>query len=735
MRITGRPREAVVAGRRVRIARTTGGVAALWAADDEGLAAALGFAHAHDRLSQMELVRLVGRGRLCECLLDDEASFEVDVFMRRMGFAADAPRDAARLTPQARALAEAYCAGVNEALSTRRRPLALALSGHRPAPWGPEDVLITAQVMSFVGLAQSQLDAEKLIVQALRAGVDPARLRAIFAPHLDGMDEETLALVRRLRIEEGLVPPSVRWLAGMPRLVASNNWALAPARSQSGSALQCNDPHLEVNRLPAIWYEAVGHTADDFRIGITMPGLPGLVMGRTRAVSFGFTYGFMDTVDYFIEDVKDGRAREGEGWAPLARRDERIVRRKGRTVDLAVFSTARGTLEAAPPAAAVEDGLYLSRAWSNQLSGAAPTLDALVRLLRARSAAEARLAVRDVTVSCNWVLADRDGHVAYQQSGPLPRRRHSGLFPVPAWRPELSWAGLEPPSSLASSIDPADGVIATANDDHNPAGGPLAVNLCMGPDRAARIAELLAARETHSLADMMAVQRDLYSKQAERVMAVLRPLLPRSAAADVLRGWDLRYDAASRGASAFEEVYAELLAEVFGRGCFGEEAWRAIASETILLSDYFHLFDAVLLSGGPEWFAPDGRDALFSRVLDRVLGGRDGASVPPWGERRQVTMTNVFFGGRLPRWLGFDHGPMPLEGGRATIAQGGLFRMHGRATTFAPSWRYATDLGRDEALTALAGGPSESRFSGLYVTDVERWRAGRYKRLRAEAGP
>jgi penicillin amidase len=91
----------------------------------------------------------------------------------------------------------------------------------------------------------------------------------------------------------------------------------------------------------------------------------------------------------------------------------------------------------------------------------------------------------------------------------------------------------------------------------------------------------------------------------------------------------------------------------------------------------------------------------------------------------------VFFRGKLPRFLGADHGPVTLQGGRATVAQGGLFRMHGRTTTFAPSWRYVADLGRDEALTVVAGGPSESPFSRHYVTDLADWLAGRYKRLRA----
>jgi len=725
-----------IGGRRVRIGRTTGGVAALWAEDDLGLAAGQGFAHAHDRLVQMELVRLVAQGRLCECLLDDDANLEIDVFMRRMGFAALVDADVARLTAPARALLDAYCEGVNHVLRARRRPLELMLARHRPQPWRPQDVLLTMQIMSFVGLSQTQLDLEKMLVQSLQGGADVARLRALFAPHLDGLDDTLLGLIARLRVEEGLLPASVRWMAALPRLSASNNWALAPARSASGAALQCNDPHLEVNRLPAIWYEVVGHTRDDYRIGISMPGLPGLVMGRTRAISFGFTYGFMDTFDYFIEEVGGGCSREAVGWVPLARRGESVRRQKHPPLELSVFSTGRGTLETAPRAATVGDGLYLSRAWSNHLSGAAPSIDAVARLLRARSAAEAQEAARDVTVSCNWIVADRDGHIAYQQSGPLPRRRHSGLFPVPGWREDCTWDGLEPAASLAARHDPPEGVLVTANDDQSQPGRPPAINACMGPYRAQRIAEVLAARERHTLADMMALQGDLYSKQAERFLPVLRPLLPQSTAADLLRAWDLRYDAASQGATAFEEVYAELLAEVFGRGLFGEDAWRVIASETVLLTDYFHVFDVALLEGGPEWFGGQAREAVFQRVLDRVLGGRDVATVPAWRERRQVVMTNVFFRGKLPRFLGADHGPVTLQGGRATVAQGGLFRMHRRTTTFAPSWRYAADLGRDEALTVLAGGPSGSPFSRLYLADVADWLAGRYKRLRAQmAGP
>ena len=43
------------------------------------------------------------------------------------------------------------------------------------------------------------------------------------------------------------------------------------------------------------------HLPADFRMGVTLPGLPSLWMGRTKHLAFGFTYGFADLVDYFIE--------------------------------------------------------------------------------------------------------------------------------------------------------------------------------------------------------------------------------------------------------------------------------------------------------------------------------------------------------------------------------------------------------------------------------------------------
>jgi penicillin amidase len=215
-------------------------------------------------------------------------------------------------------------------------------------------------------------------------------------------------------------------------------------------------------------------------------------------------------------------------------------------------------------------------------------------------------------------------------------------------------------------------------------------------------------------------------------MSVLRPLLPETFAGRLLAGWDCCYDRQSRGATLFETVYHAVLREVFGKGLFGEEVWDSMVSSTAIVADYYHLFDDALLGHDAAWFGEEGRTQVFKRVLEEVLTEVDLEAISPWGRLQYIMMKNVFFDGRLPRWTGFDHGPIELPGNRATVVQGGIFKAHNRRTTFTPSWRFITDLGEDRALTALAGGPSGRRFSKWYKTDIDRWLNGDYKTLSAD---
>src|SRR5438477_1197902 len=168
MKLTGRIREWNIAGSSLRARRTTGGVVEIWGRDQFDLQRGLGFFHAHDRLVQMLLVRLAGQGRLCECLKDDDESLAIDIFMRQIGFARTARDEVDRLPLKARSFVQAYADGINDYLRRHSRPLEFRLARYRPDPWEPADTLLTVGLMGYVGLAQTQQDIEKFIIQAIQ---------------------------------------------------------------------------------------------------------------------------------------------------------------------------------------------------------------------------------------------------------------------------------------------------------------------------------------------------------------------------------------------------------------------------------------------------------------------------------------------------------------------------------------------------------------------------------------
>lgn len=731
-RIGWKDRRFEAGGRSFALRRDGHGVMHVTAPDDLSLAAGYGFAHAHDRALQMLLVKVIGQGRLCELLDDSDASLAIDLFMRKNLFAAASAEEAAALGGRAKELAETYAAGVNARLA-RGRPWELRLLGVPAEPWTPADTLLTLRLMTFVGLAQAQGDVEVAVLQALRAGVDRGKLSRLFRPHLDGLDDALLEAIRALRF----VPPLVPGLPPLPALRASNNVAVAGRLSASGAALYASDPHLEVNRLPAIWYEVVGELPDgDFRTGVTCPGVPGLVMGRTRAIAAGFTYGFADTIDLVIEEVRDGRFRRGDAWHPLRERRETVLRSKGTPLTVAVFETDAGVLETPDGATRVEDGLWLARAWTCRKAGGAASLEAILDLWAAPDVPAAMEAASRIALTASWLVSGRDGRIGAQQSGLLPRRgRETGLLPLRGWEPGDLWDGDLASTGLARYLDPPSGVLATANDGGHGLWEPVGITLSMGSDRAERLRELVAQRLSATgllaAADLGAMQSDLVSGQARRLLAALDRDLPDLPAVRFLRSWDRRYDLASRGAVLFERLYGALCEELFGKGLFGLEAWRALRDASLVHPFYFRLFDDVLEGeDDPAWYGAEGKAALVGRVAREALGGVDPEALPAWGETRRVFMRHLLFGGKLPPFLGFDRGPIPVVGGRATVVQGQVLSLAGRESSFCPSWRFVTDLATDVSETALAGGPSDRRFSRWYASDVARWLAFGRKTLK-----
>jgi len=700
--------------------RDDNGVPHLAADSEADLYRGLGWIHGRDRPLQVLLTRMAAWGRLAEHLPGADL-LAADRAFRRMGLHLGAGAQVAALPDDVSVLLDAYCDGLNRALGSRP-PWELRMLGlRRVEEWRGEDCVVLARLVGFVGLAQSQGEMERLLVQLVRSGVPRGHLDELFPRGLDGLDT---ALVASVEPGEPVVPASIRWNRFAPRPLASNNWAVAPSRTASRRAILSSDPHLEL-RLPAIWSEVVARWEGRWVAGATMPGLPGFLVARTDTLAWGPTYAFMDSTDSWVEQCRGGKVRrdvDGEQtWVPTRRRVERIAVRHAPPVTLDVHETDRGVLDGDPVG-----GMRLATRWSGAGGGAA-SMTAVVNLLRASDVDAGREAIGGMEMAFNWVLADAQGSIAYQMSGLLPLRAKpaGGLAPLPAWDPTTAWRGFADPADLPRDRDPERGFLATANNDLNGLGRVPACTLPMGESRSVRIAEVLGSTDAWTIEDSRRLQTDLVAAHPRSYLAVLVPLLPEHPNTHLLRDWDCSYDPGSRGATLFERWYRALIVDVFG-SALGEDVVTYLLDQAGVLTDFYDNVDGVLLRERSAWFEGRTRDEVYRRVAEVTVPG----PVPEWGEVHATVVPHMLFSGTPLARLGFERGPFPLPGGRGSVQQGQLYRLAGRATSFVPTLRLVTDFAEDAAHTALAGGPVDRVRSRWYASGLEPWRLGRLKVLR-----
>jgi penicillin amidase len=691
----------------------------------------LGYAHAIDRGTQLLFSYSVSCGRGAGDIAATAELVETDSFFRRIGLHLGVEDEAASLPEHWRTLIESYCAGVNTGLQGRRRSWPMWATKYEPHLWTVESVLMIGNLLAFGGLAVSQMRNERLLIELIHAGVDDDALQELFAPRLDNVDFDA---IRRVRISNSLSGEALELLADLPRLAGSNAWAVSSEYSATGEAMLAADPHLEVNRLPAIWYEASLSWSDGhFSLGATLPGCPLFAVARTDRVAWGVTYLRGDTVDYFIEDVRQNdlgtwQYRRAKDWHDFQVREEIIQRKGSNPIEMTVLENEQGNLDTMPD----RDGHYLSVAWSGNHPGFGDAMGAWLDMLTVTSVDQAvEAATHCVQPTLCWVFADADGRVAMQASGRFPRRgpHHVGLVPVPAWDEENHWQGWLDNSVLPRTIDPPNGVVVTANEEQNPDGYWL-VTQPAGDYRKVRIERLLAESSEVTIEHMQRIQYDVYSVHAERLLDVLLPLVPNGPLRERLTGWDRRFNPGSTEATLFMRFYLQVMVQVFG-GAKKGIGWRRMlylctrAGYSLMV---LTAADRLLEKEKSIWWAYRDKAELIHQAASRV-----DLDCPPWSAVNYFHFTDRFFGEQhVGRLFGYTTGKYAMPGCHATPFQGHVLHTARRESTFAPSYHFVTSFHELGAWTNLPGGPSENRFSKLYKSGLAQWVAGDYQWLGKE---
>ncbi len=479
----------------VTVARDALGVPAITGASRADVARALGFVHAQDRFFQMDLQRRQPAGELSA--LVGERAFDADAQARVHMSRRVAEQAYARTEPEWKATLDAYAAGVNAGLAELGAPpFEYLMLRTTPEPWKPEDSILTVLAM-FESLQGRQATFERTN-QQLRDALPEPMFRFLAAtgsaweapalgeplsrppvPGPDVIDLRSPGSVRPAASNHRVAPlenPACGRIAWPSRTaltcdeaatIGSNNWVVDGARSASGAALLANDMHLGIS-VPNIWYRASMEFPDPADplarsrlVGVTLPGLPGIVVGSNGFVAWGFTNTGGDWSDLVrIEpDPRDAALYlSPDGPRPFHVSDEPVAIKDAPSRAVTVRSTIWG-----PIVWRDSSGREYAQRW---VAHDPDVLSSdLTRPERTRTIDEALVAVAGLGIpNQNVAMADRTGRIAWTVGGAIPRRRGLDGFTSESWADgSKGWDGYLQPTEFPRIVDPANGRIWTAN--------------------------------------------------------------------------------------------------------------------------------------------------------------------------------------------------------------------------------------------------------------------------------
>ncbi|MBZ5564629.1 MAG: penicillin acylase family protein [Acidobacteriia bacterium] len=718
----------------VEVRRDARGVPHLRAQSLEDLFFAQGYVTAQDRLWQMDLVRRLAEGDLSEIF--GERTLRIDIENRTLGFRQAAERALAEMDPDSARMLSAYARGVNAFIAThdKQLPIEFALLGYHPRPWGAVDSFGVALNMAKVLSTTWPID---LMREHIRAKI-PADLYADLFPDHSAYDhpvaelppapapgkskpgnESSLDLIPLDPVLESLSEPEEYSWAGL----GSNNWVVSGAHTETGKPLLANDPHLG-HSIPSVWYmihlKAPGLDVS----GVSLPGLPLVIIGHNARIAWGMTNTGPDVQDLYVESFNfrdPSKYLHNAGWVPAEVREEPIRVSKESDYHLLVKVTRHG------PVISHDGDRDLALRWT-ALEPHALTFPFL-KIDQAGNWQEFTNALRGFSGPMqNFVYADVDGNIGYYAAGWVPMRKQGdGTVPVQGSTDDFDWMGYIPFEDLPHAYNPASGIVATANGRVVPDAYPyLITRRWEAPYRTARIFQLLESGSRFTVADMLRVQMDIYAMEdvwlAKRLVGAgaNHPASTPDAqyALNVLKSWDGEAHADSAATLVCEVTRPALLARLLRPKLAEDLSGYHWAMSSIFLEK---VFDNSLT----RWLPPG--DADFDATLIKSL--EDGVARIPglvhsrsheawkWGDTIPLTFHHPLSGG-IPifgRYL--NVGPFPQRGMLTTV----------KATTPAagPSMRMIVDFSNlENSVQNLTLGESGQILSAYYKDQFEAWYNG-----------
>jgi penicillin G amidase len=757
----------------VEIVRDNANVPHIFASNDADVFFGLGYAHAQDRLWQMNMLRRTAQGRLSEVF--GRRTLSIDTLLRRLDIYRLASLSVASQDARTTDALNAYAAGVNMRIteinnrSLGRGAPEMFMFGSPISTWRAADSLAVTKLMALQ--LSGHLQDEVLRARTSLVLPDEARLSDIL-PDMPGTGIAALPEYASLfeaplpryaaasQPRHSLHPVPARGLGG-----ASNAWAAAPTRSATGGTILANDPHLGFT-APAIWYLARLELESGGVIGGTIPGMPVVLAGRSGTIGWGITSSYLDDQDVFIEQLNPDNSEEyrtPNGFKPFETRKSIINIKDDVPVTLTLRWTDNGPVLSGSDfslAAITPQGHVASFAWT-ALSPRDTSLSAAMGIMQAADVQSALISAQSyIAPSQNLTLVDKD-KIALKLIGAMPERdvnhQSKGRMPSPGWIAENRWKGVFPITTNPEFMEPVGGILGNTNNKIVERPFPVHVSYEWGDSqRVQRWQRLMQTRQVHTRDSFVEAQLDTVSFTARTLLPLIgadlwftgepapngTPERKRQIALDLLANWNgemnehlpepLIYSAWLRAlqdrlikdelgplATEFKHVEPLFIERVF-RDISGAAEWCDI-----------------LQSSPKETCTDVSRISLDAAILWLEENYTTDLASLRWGDAHQATHDHAVLGD-VPVLRYFVNIRQSTSGGDHTLmrgrTQGGLgpdafLNVHGAG------YRGVYDFADpDSSLFVISTGQSGHLFSRHYDDLGALWRRGEYIPMSLDEG-
>lgn len=544
----------------------------IFAKNNHDLYLAQGYITAKHRLWQMDFTTYVASGRLCEIL--GKRALRLDIENRSIGLVYGAKNAVAELKkhPEINNVINAYCKGVNSyinSLSYATYPIEYKILNYKPETWTPLKIFLIQKYMAKVlSYRSSDREMSNLVSDfkidalndlfPLKNSTDP-----IIPPeknwNFTPVSNKNKSAFYTNEAHEVLYPNTSKLQKG------SNNWAVSGKRTASGKPMLSNDPHLRLS-MPSIWYESQLINNEVNVYGVTIPGIPGIVIGFNKDVSWGVTNQPWDSVDWYkitFKDEKQEHYKFDGKWLKTSREHQNIKIRGKKDYEFDLIYTHHGPV-------VPSNSFPLALRWVAH--DASLEFKTFFLLNRAKNYNDYREALKHYSCPAqNFIFADVNGDIAISPSGKFPIKPNGlGRTIEDGATSKSQWKKYIPFEHKPFVKNPKLNYVSSANQHPTNKEYPYYYNGRFEYYRNVRINTRLAKMKKATVDDFNDLLNDNLNVHASTILPTLLKMLDKSKLSEsqkqeveLIEKWNYFNDAEKIEPSIFEEWWKHLFSAIW----------------------------------------------------------------------------------------------------------------------------------------------------------------------------